>query len=124
MRCIAADSHGARTPRGVYIGALPVPARCSLPMRLRFLLVAILSACALVACRGDDTATSTSSGAAAGVPSGGPSAKSSVAAGARAAAETGIAPAVPGDPMGVVARKLKNGLTLMLSENHEEPRIE
>ena len=35
-----------------------------------------------------------------------------------------IAPAVAGDPMGVVIRKLPNGLTLMLSENHEEPRIE
>ena len=40
------------------------------------------------------------------------------------AAEAPIAPAVAGDPMGVVIRKLPNGLTLMLSENHEEPRIE
>src|SRR5262245_57508430 len=39
-------------------------------------------------------------------------------------AEARIAPAVEGDPMGVVIRTLPNGLTLMLSENHEEPRIE
>jgi predicted Zn-dependent peptidase len=38
--------------------------------------------------------------------------------------ESRIAPAVEGDPMGLVIRKLPNGLTLMLSENHEEPRIE
>jgi predicted Zn-dependent peptidase len=30
---------------------------------------------------------------------------------------------VEGDPMGVVVRKLPNGLTLMLSENHDAPRI-
>jgi predicted Zn-dependent peptidase len=30
---------------------------------------------------------------------------------------------VEGDPMGVVVKKLPNGLTLMLSENHEEPKI-
>jgi predicted Zn-dependent peptidase len=41
-----------------------------------------------------------------------------------AAAEERVAPAVAGDPMGVVIRTLPNGLTLMLSENHEEPRIE
>lgn len=40
------------------------------------------------------------------------------------AAEARIAPSVAGDPMGVVIRTLPNGLTLMLSENHEEPRIE
>ncbi len=33
------------------------------------------------------------------------------------------APEVPGDPMGVVIRRLPNGLTVMLSPNHEEPRI-
>ncbi len=31
---------------------------------------------------------------------------------------------VPGDPMGVVVKKLANGLTLMVCENHEEPRAE
>ena len=35
----------------------------------------------------------------------------------------GLAPAVPGDPMGVVVRRLDNGLTVMISPNHEEPRI-
>jgi predicted Zn-dependent peptidase len=51
-----------------------------------------------------------------------PSAKSDSAE--RSEAAERIAPAVAGDPMGVVIRKLPNGLTLMLSENHEEPRIE
>lgn len=35
-----------------------------------------------------------------------------------------IAPAVAGDPMGVIVKTLPNGFTLMVSENHEEPRIE
>lgn len=44
--------------------------------------------------------------------------------GGDSAAAGAIAPAVPGDPMGVVVRRLPNGLTVMLSPNHEEPRIE
>lgn len=43
---------------------------------------------------------------------------------APAAAPDPFAPAVPGDPMGVVVKKLANGFTLMVSENHEEPRID
>lgn len=42
----------------------------------------------------------------------------------RAAETPAVAPAVAGDPMGVVVKKLANGLTLMVSENHEEPRAE
>ena len=34
-----------------------------------------------------------------------------------------IAPAVDGDPMGVVIHRLDNGLTVMISENHNEPRF-
>jgi predicted Zn-dependent peptidase len=41
-----------------------------------------------------------------------------------AARAPAVAPEVAGDPMGVVVRKLPNGLTLLLSPNHEEPRIE
>lgn len=33
-------------------------------------------------------------------------------------------PGVPGDPMGVTVHRLANGITVMLSENHEEPRVE
>ncbi len=40
------------------------------------------------------------------------------------AAPAGPAPAVPGDPMGVIVKKLPNGFTVMISENHEEPRAE
>ena len=43
---------------------------------------------------------------------------------AAAAVPDPLAPAVAGDPMGVIVRKLPNGLTLMVTENHEEPRIE
>jgi len=43
---------------------------------------------------------------------------------AAAPAPDPFAPAVAGDPMGVVVKKLANGFTVMVSENHEEPRIE
>jgi predicted Zn-dependent peptidase len=42
----------------------------------------------------------------------------------RAPVAQALAPAVPGDPMGVIVRRLPNGLTILLSPNHEEPRIE
>ena len=44
--------------------------------------------------------------------------------GPAAADSSGLAPAVAGDPMGVVVRRLPNGLTILLSPNREEPRIE
>ncbi|MCE9636545.1 MAG: insulinase family protein [Planctomycetes bacterium] len=39
-------------------------------------------------------------------------------------AVTTVDAGVPGDAMGVTVHKLSNGMTVMLSENHEEPRIE
>jgi predicted Zn-dependent peptidase len=43
---------------------------------------------------------------------------------AKAPAPDPYAPAVPGDPMGVIVKKLANGFTVMICENHEEPRAE
>ena len=58
-----------------------------------------------------------------GAPSDG-SGKDSGASSGKSSAQSSLAPEVPGDPMGVVVKKLPNGLTLMLSESHEEPRID
>ncbi len=44
-------------------------------------------------------------------------------AGGATTAPAGPQAAVAGDPMGVVIKKLDNGLTVMLSENHDTPRI-
>lgn len=58
-------------------------------------------------------------------PAGAPSVPATPLAPAAALAPTGSGVSVvPGDPMGVVVKRLPNGLTLMVSENHEEPRAE
>jgi predicted Zn-dependent peptidase len=41
-----------------------------------------------------------------------------------APADAAPAPAVEGDPMGVVVKTLPNGFTVMVSENHESPRAD
>jgi predicted Zn-dependent peptidase len=86
-----------------------------LKFRSAFVLVA-----AFAASCGKDAAPKTPP-APSPAPASGPSEKPAPAA--KRAADP-FAPAVPGDPMGVIVKKLPNGFTVMVCENHEEPRAE
>ncbi len=74
-----------------------------------------LSAAALIAVAGCGTPKGSTTTADDGSTSADPA--------AAVATAPSLAPAVEGDPMGVIVNTLPNGLTVMLSENHEAPRI-
>lgn len=105
--------------------------RSNRPAARRLLLLAVSAALPFGACSvhreaprvepGDSVRVSPTHGHDA-IPRVGPSVASARPA-AKAAYELVQAP-LPDDPMGVSVYRLANGLTVMLSENHEEPRID